>query len=158
MACRQCPRCGARWIEGQLYWGSGKPGQEVDLAGLVCNNANDPACLNPFKGAIGGDTWEKRAGLTDVRCLYTGGHMNRNEATRFVAQINTEQSGQFQRVYDTLPTGVSDSDNSKIETIIKQQGGCRKVMTDFVNSDPETDFKKSIQMDWAFKPIKYYDE
>lgn len=84
--------------------------------------------------------------------------MNRNEATRFVAQINAEQSGQFQRVYDTLHTGVSDSTNSNVETIIKQQGGCRKVLTDFVNSEPETDFKKSIQMDWAFKPITYYDE
>ena len=93
-----------------------------------------------------------------VRCLYTGGHMNRNETAQFVAQINAEQSGQFQRVYDTMHTGVSGSDNFGIETIIKKQGGCRKILADFVNSEPETDFKKSIQMDWVLKPIKYYDE
>jgi hypothetical protein len=66
MACRQCQRCGARWIDGQLYWATGKPGSDLDLAGLVCNLANDPNCANPLKGATGGDSWEKRAGRAEA--------------------------------------------------------------------------------------------
>jgi len=33
---------------------------ELDLAGLVCNMVNDPACINPCTGREGGDTWAKR--------------------------------------------------------------------------------------------------
>lgn len=66
MACRQCQRCGARWINDQLYWSTGKPGSDLDLAGLVCNTANDPNCLNPCKGTPGGDTWAKRAGRVEA--------------------------------------------------------------------------------------------
>lgn len=61
MSCRTCPRCGARWINGQLYWATGKPGSDLDLAGLVCNRVNDPACANALRGMDGGDTWEARA-------------------------------------------------------------------------------------------------
>jgi len=44
-----------------LYWsGTGKKASELDLAGLVCNMVNDPACINPCKGREGGDTWAKR--------------------------------------------------------------------------------------------------
>ena len=61
MDCRNCPTCGARWIEGQHYWATGKPGNELDLAGLVCNRvASDKPCANPLRGHTGGDTWEKR--------------------------------------------------------------------------------------------------
>lgn len=66
MAIRRCERCGAKWIQDQLFWTTGKQGREIDLAGLVCNRANDPACINPLKGAIGGDTWEKRAAQVDA--------------------------------------------------------------------------------------------
>lgn len=66
MACRQCQRCGARWIDGQLYWATGKPGKDLDLAGLVCNRVNDPSCINPQNGMPGGDTWEKRAATVDA--------------------------------------------------------------------------------------------
>ncbi len=66
MACRQCQRCGARWINGQLYWATGKPGTDLDLAGLVCNTVDDPACPNPCKGLPGGDTWAKRAGQVEA--------------------------------------------------------------------------------------------
>ena len=56
-----CPRCGARWLDGQLFWsGTGKKASELDLAGLVCNSVNDPACINPCNGREGGDTWAKR--------------------------------------------------------------------------------------------------
>jgi hypothetical protein len=56
----ECPRCGAAWLNGQLYWATGCKGKEEDLAGLVCNMVNTPECINPKKGVDGGDTWEKR--------------------------------------------------------------------------------------------------
>ncbi len=66
MGCRQCQRCGARWIDGQLYWATGQPGQDIDLAGLVCNRVKDPACPNPLRGVDGGDTWAQRAGRIEA--------------------------------------------------------------------------------------------
>jgi hypothetical protein len=57
---RECPRCGARWFDGQLRWATGKPGKEADLAGLVCQRVNDPRCINPGKDQQGGQTWESR--------------------------------------------------------------------------------------------------
>ena len=57
---KQCEKCGATWINGQLYWSTGKEAKEIDLAGLVCNTVNSPQCLNPLKGKAGGDTWAKR--------------------------------------------------------------------------------------------------
>jgi len=93
-----------------------------------------------------------------VRCLVTGGHMAENEGTRFVAQIVKEQSGQFQNVYDALSTGVSAETNQEIEANIKSGGGCRTMLTNFTDSEPETPFKKSIELDWILKPIKYFDE
>jgi len=57
----ECPKCGAVWINGQHYWsGTGKLGNELDLAGLVCNKLGNFQCINPKRGADGGDTWEKR--------------------------------------------------------------------------------------------------
>ena len=58
---RECPKCGARWIDGQHYWsGTGKLGNELDLAGLVCNKLADERCINPVRGQEGGVTWEDR--------------------------------------------------------------------------------------------------
>jgi len=56
----ECPKCGARWVGGQLYWSTGKEGCPHDLAGLVCNNYGDASCINPVKGSDSGDTWENR--------------------------------------------------------------------------------------------------
>lgn len=56
----ECPKCGARWLDGQLYWATGVRAKEEDLAGLVCNTVNSPECINPKKGVEGGDTWAKR--------------------------------------------------------------------------------------------------
>lgn len=56
----ECPKCEAVFINGQHYWRTGCKGNEADLAGLVCNNHGDERCINPQKGAVGGDTWEKR--------------------------------------------------------------------------------------------------
>ena len=45
---KECPKCGAIWINGQHIWsGTGKTGNEDDLAGLVCNNLGDHQCINP---------------------------------------------------------------------------------------------------------------
>lgn len=54
-------------MDGQLYWATGKPGTDLDLAGLVCNSVNDPACINPAKGMEGGDTWENRLHFVEGR-------------------------------------------------------------------------------------------
>ena len=62
---KECPKCGALWINGQHYWsGTGKKGNELDLAGLVCNKLGDDTCINPCVGMDGGVTWEKR--LTEL--------------------------------------------------------------------------------------------
>ena len=60
--------------------------------------------------------------------------MNRNEGTKFIAQINKEQSGQFQRVYDSIYKGVSKATNQKVESLTKERG-CRKMINDFINSN-----------------------
>jgi hypothetical protein len=63
MQIKTCPTCGAQWIDGVLYWtGTKKKGNELDLAGLVCNPlSKGRECINPCKGQEGGDTFEKRA-------------------------------------------------------------------------------------------------
>ena len=45
---------------GQHYWYTGKKGNELDLAGLVCNKHGDETCINPCVGMEGGVTWEER--------------------------------------------------------------------------------------------------
>ena len=57
---KECPKCGATWIEGTHRWNTGMVGNELDLAGLVCNKLGDETCINPKKGLDGGDSWEKR--------------------------------------------------------------------------------------------------
>ncbi len=58
---KECPKCGALWINGQHYWsGTGNKGNELDLAGLVCNKLGDDTCINPCRGQDGGVTWKKR--------------------------------------------------------------------------------------------------
>ena len=58
---KECPKCGAIWLAGQHYWsGTGAKGNDLDLAGLVCNKLGDVQCINPVKGQDGGDSWDKR--------------------------------------------------------------------------------------------------
>ena len=58
---KECPKCGATWLNGEHYWsGTGKKGNELDLAGLVCNKFGDDRCINPCVGMDGGVTWEQR--------------------------------------------------------------------------------------------------
>jgi len=66
---KECPKCGALWINGEHYWsGTGKKGNELDLAGLGCNNHGDDTCINPCVGMEGGVTWKKR--LTELEQDY----------------------------------------------------------------------------------------
>lgn len=64
MTRQECKKCGAVWINGQHRWNNnGNVGNELDLAGLVCNRHNSKDCINPCKGKTGGDTWEARLEL-----------------------------------------------------------------------------------------------
>jgi len=66
---KECPKCGALWLNGEHYWsGTGKKGNELDLAGLVCNKLGDDTCINPCRGSEGGVTWEQR--LTELENDY----------------------------------------------------------------------------------------
>jgi len=65
MDIRICPKCEAKWIDGQHYWATGALGDPHDLAGLVCNDLSDETCINPCKGSDSGDTWERRAAFID---------------------------------------------------------------------------------------------
>ena len=58
-----CPKCDATWIEGQLYWSTGKEGCPHDLAGLLCNGYDDDSCIHPCKGSTSGQTWEIRRAM-----------------------------------------------------------------------------------------------
>lgn len=63
----ECPTCGAIWLNNRHVWATGNKGDELDLAGLVCNKADSPACINPKKGLEGGDTWEDRWNTIDEK-------------------------------------------------------------------------------------------
>ncbi len=58
---KECPKCGAIWMNGKHMWATGAKGNEIDLAGLVCNKLGDHQCINPLKGFDGGVTWKERA-------------------------------------------------------------------------------------------------
>jgi hypothetical protein len=68
---KECPKCGAIWLNGNHVWATGKPGNEDDLAGLVCNKLGDESCINPKKGSEFGTTWQKRFdGLSKLESEY----------------------------------------------------------------------------------------
>jgi len=61
MNTKNCPKCGATWIDGQHYWnGTNKKGDETELASLVCDRFGDDTCINQMKGTTKGDGWQKR--------------------------------------------------------------------------------------------------
>ena len=63
---KTCSKCGATWMEGQLYWSTGAKGTNEDLAGLVCNQVEDATeCINTARGSDTGQTWEYRRGYVD---------------------------------------------------------------------------------------------
>lgn len=58
---KTCGTCGGHWINDQFYWSTGNAGEELDLAGLCCNEIDkERFCINPRRGEIGGQTWEER--------------------------------------------------------------------------------------------------
>lgn len=74
---KECPKCKAVWINGEHRWsGTGNKGNELDLAGLVCNNLGDETCINPLRGQDGGDTWEKRLADLEKKEKEIRGEMN----------------------------------------------------------------------------------
>lgn len=62
MESKVCPKCEARFIDGCLYWATGKKGDPKDLASLVCRPYGDDRCINPSRSVSGGVTWAERAG------------------------------------------------------------------------------------------------
>jgi len=59
--CNICNKCGATFFNGVLYWsGTGKQGNPLDLASLVCKPYGDAQCINPCRNLSGGDTFEAR--------------------------------------------------------------------------------------------------
>jgi hypothetical protein len=69
MSNRNCPICGAHWVEGQLYWATGKPGKDADLNALVCRRLPPEKaanCVNPSQGCEGGVGWEERLKMTEA--------------------------------------------------------------------------------------------
>lgn len=64
--CKVCPKCEAKFINGQHYWSTGKKGNPVDLASLVCRPYGDDRCINPCRSIPGGATWEERAGNFEI--------------------------------------------------------------------------------------------
>ena len=68
MNIKTCKKCGAKWIDSQLFWSTGKSGTDEDLAGLVCNqldSADVDLCVNEKRGVTTGQTWEYRRGYID---------------------------------------------------------------------------------------------
>jgi len=68
MSNRNCPVCGAHWVDGQLYWSTGKPGSDLDLNALVCRKLppeKAKGCVNPCQGKDGGVGWEERLKMTE---------------------------------------------------------------------------------------------
>ena len=66
---KECPKCGAVWLNGQHIWRTGCVGDNKTLSNLVCSLVESPDCINPehIKGHIYGekDTWEKRTRFLD---------------------------------------------------------------------------------------------
>ena len=66
MNLKVCNKCGAQFMNGKLFWRTGKEGKKEDLAGLVCDKYGDEQCINDLKGTEhSGDNWEKRAAFID---------------------------------------------------------------------------------------------
>ena len=66
MNLKVCSKCGASFVDGKLFWRTGKEGKKEDLAGLVCDKYGDEQCINELKGTEhSGDTWEKRAAFIE---------------------------------------------------------------------------------------------
>ena len=83
MNIKSCEKCGAKWIDSQLFWATGKPGTEEDLAGLVCNALSEEdeiaLCANDKRGVTTGQTWEYRRGYIDG-CMSELGRQRKDDS------------------------------------------------------------------------------
>ena len=69
MECKMCPKCGAKFMNGRLYWATGQAGDPEGLANLVCDLPQvqrQGGCINQFKSNPKKDTWAKRATFSDA--------------------------------------------------------------------------------------------
>ena len=81
---KKCPKCGATWMEDQLYWSTGNKGTNEDLAGLVCDGLTEEVelCINEMRGKPhNGDTWAKRAAKIELMDLEVKEALNRLKDT-----------------------------------------------------------------------------
>ena len=126
------------------------------VAAALCS----AGCTQASSADPGNWKMQELAVIALTRCLHTGGHLNLAETTQFVAEMNEQHSGQYQRVYDSIFTGVSSSVNEKVSNLIKKGGGCRNTLDAFAYSEPSTPFKQSLIMDWIMgdKVISYPDD
>jgi hypothetical protein len=61
---KECPKCGAIWLNNRHYWNTGVSGDERTLSNLVCSKLGDSTCINPQRSGehyVGHDTWDARA-------------------------------------------------------------------------------------------------
>ena len=69
MTCKICPKCGAKFMAGRLYWSTGQAGDPEELANLVCDLPQvqrQGGCINQSKSNPAKDTWEKRRAYADA--------------------------------------------------------------------------------------------
>ena len=69
MDCKVCPKCEAKFMDGQLYWATGQKGDPEVLANLVCDLPQvqrGGGCINKAGSNPKKDTWEKRQAFADA--------------------------------------------------------------------------------------------
>lgn len=79
MNCRDCPKCGAKWIDGVLYWSTGQKGDPAVLANLVCDLPQvqrGGGCINETAGDPKKDTWSKRRRFSEMLARELGDDEN----------------------------------------------------------------------------------
>ena len=66
MTCKICPKCEAKFMDGQLFWSTGQKGDPEVLANLVCDLPQvqrSGGCINKAKSNPSKDTWENAGRL-----------------------------------------------------------------------------------------------
>lgn len=69
MTCKICPKCEAKFMDGQLFWSTGQKGDPEVLANLVCDLPQvqrSGGCINKAKSNPSKDTWAKRQAYAEA--------------------------------------------------------------------------------------------